>query len=59
MKCGINVIDYTLNGQKYRIDRKNKIVEHKQPIPKGESNMEIRAENQDGGVTTKTVKIVN
>jgi len=59
-EVGLKVIDYTLNGQKYQINYGNKtVIEYKQQIEKGENHMEIRAENQDGGVTTKKVKILN
>ncbi len=59
-ETGLKVVDYTLNGQKYQLNYGNKtVIEYKQAIPKGESNMEITAENQDGGKTTKKVKIIN
>lgn len=59
-EIGLKVVDYTLNGQKYQLNYGNKtVIEYKQAIPKGESNMEITAENQDGGKTTKKVKIIN
>lgn len=59
-ETGLKIVDYTLNGQKYQLNYGNKtVIEYKQAIPKGESNMEITAENQDGGKTTKTVKIIN
>ncbi len=59
-EAGLKVIDYTLNGQQYQINYGNKtVIEYEQPIQKGENNMEITAENQDGGRTTKTVKIIN
>ena len=59
-EVGMKVVDYTLNGQKYQINFGNKkVIEYKQKIEKGENTMEIRAENQDGGITTKTVKIKN
>lgn len=59
-ETGLKVIDYTLNGQKYQINYGNKtVIEYKQAIQKGENYMEITAENQDGGKTTKKVKIIN
>jgi len=59
-ETGIKIIDYTLNGQRYQIDYGNKtVVEYEQQIQKGENYMEITAENQDGGKTTKSVKIIN
>lgn len=59
-ETGLKVIDYTLNGQKYQINYGNKtVIEYKQPIQKGENYMEITAENQDGGKTSKKVKIIN
>lgn len=59
-ETGLKVIDYTLNGQKYQINYGNKtVIEYKQAIQKGENYMEITAENQDGGKTTKNVKIIN
>lgn len=59
-ETGLKVIDYTLNGQQYQINYGNKtVIEYEQPIQKGENNMEITAENQDGGKTTKKVKIIN
>lgn len=57
---GMKVVDYTLNGQKYQLNYGNKkTIEYKQLLQKGENNMEITAENQDGGKTTKNVKIIN
>lgn len=59
-ETGLKVIDYTLNGQQYQINYGNKtVIEYKQPIQKGENYMEITVENQDGGRTTKKVKIIN
>ena len=59
-ETGLKVIDYTLNGQRYQINYGNKtVIEYEQQIQKGENYMEITAENQDGGKTTKSVKIVN
>lgn len=59
-ETGLKVIDYTLNGQQYQINYGNKtVIEYEQPIQKGENNMQITAENQDGGKTTKNVKIIN
>ena len=59
-ETGLKVIDYTLNGQKYQINYGNKtVIEYNQQIQKGENYMEITAENQDGGKTTKNVKIIN
>lgn len=59
-EVGMKVVDYTLNGQRYQINYGNtKVIEYKQSIPKGDSYMEITAENQDGGKTSKKVKIIN
>lgn len=59
-EVGIKIIEYTLNGQTYQLDYGNKkVIEYTQALPKGESNMEIRAENKDGGITTKKVQIIN
>lgn len=59
-ETGIKIIDYTLNGQRYQIDYGNKtVIEYEQQIQKGENYMEITVENQDGGKTTKSVKIIN
>lgn len=59
-ETGLKIIDYTLNGQKYQINYGNKtVIEYKQAIQKGENYMEITAENQDGGKTSKKVKIIN
>lgn len=59
-EVGMKVIDYTLNGQKYQINYGNKkVIEYKQLLEKGENNLEIKAENQDGGITTKKVKVIN
>ena len=59
-ETGLKVIDYTLNGQRYQINYGNKtVIEYEQQIQKGENYMEITAENQDGGKTTKNVKIIN
>lgn len=59
-EVGMKVIDYTLNGQKYQINYGNKkVIEYKQLLQKGENNLEIKAENQDGGITTKKVKVIN
>ncbi len=56
----MKIVDYTLNGTKYRINYGNKkVIEYKQAIQKGENYMEIKAENQEGGITTKKVKIIN
>lgn len=59
-ESGIKVIEYTLNGTPYTLNYGNKkVVEYTQSLPKGESNMEITAQNQDGGITTKKVVITN
>ncbi len=59
-ETGLKLIDYTLNGQRYQINYGNKtVIEYEQTIQKGENYMEITAENQDGGKTTKQVKIIN
>ena len=59
-EVGMKVVDYTLNGQKYQINYGNKkVIEYKQLLEKGENNLEIKAENQDGGITTKKVKVIN
>jgi len=59
-EVGMKVIDYTLNGQKYQINYGNKkVIEYKQLLEKGENNLEVKAENQDGGITTKKVKVIN
>lgn len=59
-ETGLKVIDYTLNGQRYQINYGNKtVIEYEQQIQKGENYMEITAENQDGGKTSKKVKIIN
>lgn len=59
-ETGLKVIDYTLNGQRYQINYGDKtVIEYEQQIQKGENYMEITAENQDGGKTTKSVKIIN
>lgn len=56
----MKVVDYTLNGQKYQINYGNKkVIEYKQLLEKGENNLEVKAENQDGGITTKKVKVIN
>lgn len=58
--AGIKIIEYTLNGTPYTLDYGDKkIVEYTQSLPKGESNMEIRVENVDGGIITKKVVITN
>lgn len=59
-EVGMKIINYTLNGQKYQINYGNKkVVEYKQKLEKGENNLELTAENQDGGITTKKVKCIN
>lgn len=59
-ETGMKIVDYTLNGQRYQLNYGNKtIIEYKQLLQKGENYMEITAENQDGGITTKKVKILN
>lgn len=59
-ETGLKIIDYTLNGQRYQINYGNKnVIEYEQQVIKGESYMEITAENQDGGKTSKKVKIIN
>ncbi len=57
---GMKEIKYTLNGEENTLNYGNKkVIEYTQILPKGESNMEITAENQEGGITTKKVKIIN
>lgn len=59
-EVGMKIVNYTLNGQKYQLNYGNKtVVEYKQLLQEGENNMEITAENQEGGITTKKVKIFN
>lgn len=59
-EVGMKIVNYTLNGQKYQLNYGNKtVIEYKQLLQKGENNMEITAENQEGGITTKKVKIFN
>lgn len=59
-ETGLKVVDYTLNGQKYQLNYGNKtVIEYRQAIEKGESYMEITAENQEGATTTKKVRIIN
>lgn len=59
-EVGMKVINYTLNGQKYQINYGNKtVVEYRQKLQEGENNLELTAENQDGGITTKKVKCIN
>ncbi len=56
----IKIIYYTLNGQKYQINGNNrKVIEYKQQIPKGESDLEISVENIDGGIVERKIKCVN
>lgn len=56
----IKVVLFTLNGQRYQINgRDRKVIEHRQPIPKGESTLELTAENNDGGITEKKARIIN
>lgn len=57
----IKIVEYTLNGQKYQLNFKNKgpVLEYRQALQKGENHMEITAENMDGGKTSKTVIIKN
>lgn len=59
-EVGMKIVNYTLNGQKYQLNYGNKtVIEYRQLLQKGENNMEITAENQEGGITTKKVKIFN
>ena len=59
-EVGMKVIDYTLNGKNYQINYGNKkVIEYKQKLEKGENNLVFRAENQDGGITEKKVKVIN
>lgn len=59
-EVGMKVIDYTLNGQTYQINYGNKtVIEYRQPIVKGENTIELRAENQDGGITEVKAKCIN
>lgn len=56
----MKLVTYTLNGQKYQINfGEVKVIEYRQPIPKGESTLELTAENKDGGITEKKAKIIN
>jgi len=56
----MKLVTYTLNGQRYQINfGEQKVIEYKQPIPKGESTLELTAENKDGGITEKKAKIIN
>lgn len=56
----MKLVTYTLNGQKYQINfGEQKVIEYRQPIPKGESTLELKAENKDGGITEKKAKIIN
>ena len=56
----MKIVTYTLNGQKYQINfGEVKVIEYRQPIPKGESTLELTAENKDGGITKQKAKIIN
>lgn len=57
----IKIVEYTLNGQKYQLNFKNKgpVLEYRQELQKGENHMEITAENMDGGKITNNVLIKN
>lgn len=56
----MKLVTYTLNGQKYQLNfGEKKVIEYRQPIPKGESSLELKAENKDGGITEKKAKIIN
>lgn len=56
----MKVVTYTLNGQRYQINgRYRKVIEYRQSIPKGESTLELTAENNDGGITEKKARIIN
>lgn len=57
----IKIVEYTLNGQKYQLNFKNKgpVLEYKQELQKGDNHMEITAENMDGGKTSNNVLIKN
>lgn len=56
----IKLVTYTLNGQRYQINgRDRKGIEYRQLIPKGESTLELTAENNDGGITEKKARIIN
>lgn len=56
----MKVVTYTLNGQRYQINgRDRKVIEYRQSIPKGESTLELTAENKDGGITEKKARIIN
>ncbi len=53
-------VRYTLNGKEYIIQYKNKkVIEYDQPLQPGENNIELTAENVDGGITKKKVKVIN
>ena len=53
-------VRYTLNGREYIIQYKNKkVIEYDQPLQPGENNIELTAENVDGGITKKKVKVMN
>ncbi len=59
-EVGMKIINFKFNGQKYQINYGNKkVIEYTQKLEKGENNLELTAENQDGGITTKKVKIIN
>lgn len=56
----MKIVTYTLNGQRYQINfGEKKVIEYRQPIPKGESTLELTAENKDGGITEKKARIIN
>lgn len=56
----MKVVTYTLNGQKYQLSfDEKKVVEYRQEIPKGESTLELTAENKAGGITKQKAKIIN
>ena len=56
----MKIVTYTLNGQKYQLNfGEVKVIEYKQEIPKGESTLELTAENKDGGITQKKARIIN
>lgn len=59
-EVGMKIINYTLGGQNYQINYGDrKLIEYKQLLPKGESMLELVAENQDGGTTTINAKCIN